>query len=47
VREQINYLEQALIDDLNLQNEKTDAGWDSTSLRAEYAEAGPTGRSSS
>ncbi len=47
VREQINYLEQALIDDLNLQNEEADAGWDSTSLRAEYGEAGPTGRSSS
>jgi len=47
VREQINYLEQALIDDLNLQNETADAGWDSTSLRAEYGEAGPTGRSSS
>ncbi len=38
VREQINYLEQALVDDLNLQTASTDAGWDATTLRAEYGE---------
>ncbi|MGB8329352.1 MAG: NAD-binding protein, partial [Polyangiales bacterium] len=35
VREQINYLEQVLVDDLGFERENRDEGWDASSLRAE------------
>ena len=39
VREQINYLERTMQDDLGFEGNPTDAGWDSTSLREELRES--------
>lgn len=41
VREQINYLEQTLLNDMGYDQGRSDQGWDSTSLRQEAGERDP------